>query len=511
MPTSIIEHIRQLTELLSALAPEKIRLVQRRSLDVGKTRMSELLHQVHKSSHTESEIAKLMGYRPRGQAFHVLKSATYQRLLNSVFHFDLRSGGYSEFGISFVKNQRYLYLAKVLTFLGKRGVAESLARRGLDQAESYELAANVIEFLLILQQSAVLKSNSIALTEYHRRLRHWLEVYSAEAEMTTLFNSIQITFAKRGSDDPVSKEKSLQGSFAAESAFKRLGTFNLGLSFFRLRAVSFQIDARYRDCIATCLEAETFVRSKPRMGNSARLAEFALKRLTCCIHLRDLVQGIDAVRTSERGFPKFGINWYVLKEGEFLLYMATLRFDEARGVYDDVTGATGFYDLPEFRRERWLLFHLYLLYATDQLRMSVKLNSKTTPTFKDFLRWMPSYVRDKAGYNSAVLILHILVLLDKRKWRQVFERLEALEAYRTRHLENKNRQADCFIRLLVILERSGFDYAKAKEMAIPVERELRQAVDSSAALEGLQILPFEWLWNKVLETLNTGKDGVRSG
>lgn len=500
MSDRLLQQIKQLDSVLRKNRPRRSSLVGSKARQ-SKTQEQQLLTHLREAEDLNvTTLADELGHDISSPAFHVLKSSMFKRMLNSVFLLDLRPN-YSEYGVAYFKNQKSVFLAKVLTYLGARSLADSVAIKGLKVAEQYELASNALEFLQILQLSTVLRGETTKFKSYHKKTKRWLAVTVAETEMFGQFNNVSLTHRKRGSSHRASREKAFIGSLAAEAAYKEHKTFQLGQLYYRMRALAYQCDDNYKQCIEVCVEAENYIRSRPEFCTPTRLAEFALKRLVCSMHIRDRENGLSAAAVCMEAFKVGSYNWFVIMEHVFLLHSTSLDLTTAREVYTRTVGTSGYYDLDDFIRERWLLYHLYMLYAEGTLKLNVRLNSKTTPAFKDFIKWTPSYRHDKTGYHTAVLILHTLFVIEKQDWKAVFERVDALRSYRLRHLADKNHQADLFVQLLLTLEPNNFERARVEAASQQLYASLQQTIDSDQAMIGVQILPFEWLWPRVLQSL----------
>lgn len=502
MPSSLIEQIGQLDSLLNRIAPPRRQIINLKTLASAGKKTRRILELIRANPRvTNREIAESIGETETAQSYHALKSTIYSRLINGVFLLDFKSHGFSNFAVLFYKNQRSVSAAKILAFLGARTIANSIAIKGLGSAERLELVTNALEFLTILQNGAVLQSDRKKLKLYRRKASHWLNVLTAQMEITGVLHDVLILHTKRGSTHPVVRDRLFTASMEAERLYRQYPTFNLGQIYYRMRSLYYQCKEEYANCVEVCLEAERYIASRPDFSNPTRLAEFAIKRLSCAIQLRDREQGKQALEVCTKAYPEGTINWFVLMENRFLLSSMTLDLEDARAIYNTVTKAQGYLDLPEYRRERWLILQLYLLYGEGKLMQNARLASKTTPTFNDFIAWVPSYSADKVGYNASVLILHVLYLIERKEWLKVLERVNALQTYRLRHLKGKNRQADLFIQLLIKVEQLEFVRTRVEEQTESLYQSLLSSVDSNDAVSGVQILPFEWLWQRVLQSL----------
>jgi len=281
---------------------------------------------------------------------------------------------------------------------------------------------------------------------------------------------------------------------------------SLNYNYFRLQNLTFQIAQNYKAAVLICDEAERYLLANPHLSFRIRLGEFAIQKLSCYLNLRDYENGkLAAVRCSELFPSGTDNNWFVFMELYFYLTMHTEHFTEAETLFSDVVTHPRFVFQPEHKKESWKLLELYLLFALGQKPNEVVINKRGTEQFdlKKFLRAVPSYKGDKRGYNIAILILHILYLLENNEFGEIIGRMDALRTYRTRYLRgSSNKQSALFFRMLQIMETNNFSYELTKQKSARYfERMKSTAAEFSEIQDGLQVLPFDWLWNKILEML----------
>jgi tetratricopeptide (TPR) repeat protein len=448
----------------------------------------------------EAEVAKKLGVKLTDQSYLVLKSAVYRKILNAIFLIEVRKDkDHTSHSVARDENDRSLFAAKTLAFLGVKDGAEFIAKREIGSCEKYEFYANGIEFLSILTNAASVRGDIRAFKKHITLQTKWLSYYSAEVEMGALQNELLMRFATRGPDQPQVREKLRLVSFKAGTVFKANPTFKLGLISYRLQGFNYEASWDYEQAIRLYRDAEEYIQSKPQFATPIRLSEFALKRLGCAIQLRNKKEGVSAAKVCLGAYTPGSFNWHATMEQLFLLYMSTLDFENAEKILQQVTSSGNGKTLDDLARQRWQLHMLYLQYAQSKLKLSYKLENRRT--FKDFLRLVPAYSSDKVGYNMSALILHILYLIETGDRNAINNRLEALEKYRTRHLKDKGRQADLFIQLLIAMVKAKHIQSEVRRETEGLFNELKAIGARGAKLEGVQILPFEWLWERILSSL----------
>lgn len=492
MASSRWDQIRELARLVTPVLPE--RRTEFTSVDVRtlSTKSARLLRAALAAGETEASVSATISHtNSKEPSYKVLKSITRNRLLNSCFNLTLKRAGYSKYFQDIYKNDRLTFLAKLLVGIGARKTATLIADAALKESVRLELATNVIENAVILRQTSLLMGKENRHAYYTRQINHWLGVRATELDLEGMYDALRIRYAKRAEPRQGDIDRAIDASEVARSRMRVYSTVNVTLYSYRILTLRAQITKNYEACLNLCHEAEQFIQSRPDFSNPARVAEFAIKRLVCCIHLKDLTQGRQASLTCAQAYKAGTNNWYVYAEHAFLLYTACLDFQSARTLWTEVTNTYNFLAQSETRKDRWIIFDLYLQLIEGKLNASSVIPFTNALTFQDFLSKVPTASIDKAGYNFALIVIHILYLIQQNDWASILERLEAVKSYRVRHLKTKNSQAALFLQVLADIERNR------TLIRVPLSYQkqashLRGGLDSSV-LEGLQIVPFDYL------------------
>ncbi|HET6513212.1 MAG TPA: hypothetical protein VFH43_13550, partial [Candidatus Kapabacteria bacterium] len=327
---------------------------------------------------------------------------------------------------------------------------------------------------------------------YTQQIAYWLGVREAEIQLEGLYDLLRIGYAKRAEPRQGDIDRAIDASEIARSKMRLYSTVSVSLYSYRILTLRAQLTKNYAACIELCQEAENFISSKPGFSNPARIAEFAIKRLVCCIHLRDLSHGQQAASVCSAAYKPGTNNWFVYSEQTFLLYTACLEFKAARTLWNEVTETYNFQAQSEHRKDRWIIFDLYLRLVEERLHASTIVPFSNSLKFADLFNQVSTASIDKAGYNFALIVLHVLYLISQNDWTTILDRLEAIKSYRIRHLKAKHSQASQFLKYLSDLE-PGLDKASFDKETL--SRNAKQPSDQldSSILEGLQIVPFEYL------------------
>jgi len=151
--------------------------------------------------------------------------------------------------------------------------------------------------------------------------------------------------------------------------------------------------------------------------------------------------------------------------------------------------------------QRWDLYKSYVDFVLPPAR-------NNTARQRQLAQWvlvLPEYSRDKRGHNVAILVLQLLHFLRERNLEAVMLRLERLRKYQQRHLYEANTlRSRLFLRLLPTIVEKNFVVDRIAERGKALLQQLRDTPPPGEAFAEVEIIPYEHLWELVLDVLREG-------
>jgi hypothetical protein len=111
--------------------------------------------------------------------------------------------------------------------------------------------------------------------------------------------------------------------------------------------------------------------------------------------------------------------------------------------------------------------------------------------------------RDKPGMNMALRFAQIIHLFDINAYDKIDDLIEPMQNYRTRYIKaSTTEQSTIFFRLIKIMVKYSFDYKRCLRVGSKLHEQLKHDtfVNVDASQE-VQILPYGWLWDWMLERM----------
>lgn len=491
MPRNIWKELREIASIVEPALPNRSQvLIRNDPADLEYVQLYNLL--IDPAMNSEEEVAKKLGKSISEKSYQMLRNSLKRKLLNTLFIADFDDTSISKYASASHQSNKDVFLLNTLVAKGARLTARELAPSMLALAHSYQFFANEMVIIAFMRRDASMtgdkRSQHRLSLDYAKRA----ECLLAEQTAASYLEEIQSTFAASESEKPGVQKRAEKFAFEVEKTASRLKTFHLRLYSFRLRAISHQVGLNFEAALQIATAAQIFAESQTVFKSPGYVAEFALKRIVCFLHLGQIDEGLALIKAVTPKVRTGTSNWLLIMEYKFLLEMHGLRFSEAKQTYDRVRKSDAFSGQQSFKNQKWDLFGLYLKYALS--------TSLTSENLQDLLEYIPAYAMDKAGYNVAVLILHILHLTHDKQHLQIMERVDALRLYAKRNLNDRGAEREnLFLKLLMIMETCSFNREKIERKAFKYLERLKDLPGSNAS--GPQILPYEYLWDRILESL----------
>ncbi len=497
--------LKEITQVIARLKLEKIEIIDEEPTLGDQDNISKLYFGIKSNSLTTDQQAAQLIYGSSlvDTRFTTLKNRLKNRLLNTLFFLDIKPPQQSELSEATYKTYKYLFWSKTLIFLGARKSGSKLALKAVNWSVKYCLTAEAVQLLTELRYGASLSGSSTEYNQYNSELKTQVYNLMCELEVREYHDRLTMQLAKANADNQELIQLANAFIEKLDSLNPKPSSFYYLLYYLYVKNYAMQLKGDYRGSIFACNEAEELLKTYPHLSSKMRLGEFAINKLSCYLQLKEFSEGTNEALKCKELFSTNSNAWFVFMEYYFLLAMHTAHFTEARIVYDEVVTNPRFSFQLEQTKEKWTLFEAYLLFVLSITQIGTISKQVSSFDFKRFLKDVPTYKKDKRGYNVSILVLQILVLLEQNNFDAIIDRMDALRTYRQRYLSSStHKQIALFFKMLMVMEKSFFTYEETKTKAQKYyDQMLELGSNSDDTQEGLQILPFEWLWNRILDML----------
>jgi hypothetical protein len=278
-------------------------------------------------------------------------------------------------------------------------------------------------------------------------------------------------------------------------------SYQLVTHTYNVLAMQCEIAGDYVGLLAICDEAIALLRGR-EINRKPAFLQFDLFKVGAYMQLGDYANAESVANQYFKIITPGLLNWFVLKLYVFVAQLHSRKYQNAYEILAEITLDKGYMKTPWSLRQTWTVYeaHIEFLIAIGK----VQTDQPSKFRLNKFLNEIPFYTKDKQGLNIAILIIHVLFLLQQRKYSQIIDRVDALKQYCYRYLRKDDTfRSNCFIRMLLQMPRADFNRIRTERYAEPFLTKLRSVpiVVSEQSIE-VEVIPYEDLWEMTLELLD---------
>ncbi|MEL6659780.1 MAG: hypothetical protein AAFY48_02635 [Bacteroidota bacterium] len=501
-----MKHLKELVHIVNRNKVKRIELLDLKADDGSKIqRFYQMISGEEVHSDAEAFALLFPGANSRS-AYHNLKQRLQERLLNTLFFIDAYQQGHTDRQTAYYELQKEFAATQLLLAKNGRSVAIEMLEKVFRRAARFELTELSVSAARQLRLHYGTRSfDRERYRFYADRCKHYQHLARLENKAEEYYTELILAF-KNGStsnDQLRERSKMLMAELGEEQGAALSYKFNFYQALIRLFYHTCIND--YSSAIPVCDETITYFENKPYTA-STPIQICLHHKLVAYLQEGNFQQGEQAARQSQQLLESGSFNWFKNLEYLLLLAMHTAEHQQAYEVFSEAVNHKRFAYLPEQVREIWQLYQAYIHLLVDQGEVLPKDNDSNFTSFRinRFLNNVPLFSKDKRGMNIAILSLQILFYIQKRKYGEVIDRMEAITKYCSRYLfKEGTMRSYYFIKLLLCLPKANFHREAALRYAKPILKKL-QAIDvnDTKQFHKIEIIPYERLWEMTLNMLD---------
>ena len=341
---------------------------------------------------------------------------------------------------------------------------------------------------------------------YNKLLQEWNEKHQAEILIIGYFTDVMCNFIYSKS---TKKEfstvldiylDSIEGSLTVNSTVRSMSYY------FLLKTLKFEIENDFQQLQTTSEEALRFFESRKKLSTGPIFYTFHKSLLIATTRLRKFPIAESAAVNCKKYATPGNLNWYNSQYLTLILFLQSERFEEAWITWKKTAASAGFDKLPTANKESWQIAEamVQFLMKSDKIQALSEEDRRKKFRITKFLNEVPAFSKDKRGNNINILVLHILFLVQGKRYNEIHDRVESLRVYASRYLRKDDMfRSNCFIRMLMCLPAGYFHKEAVLRKARPFWEKLQTVpyVKADQPIE-VEIVPYETLWGITLELLD---------
>ncbi len=434
--------------------------------------------------------------------YRKLKSRFRKRLMNNLFYLDINDPSFSEYHSAFYTVNKNFALGKILLSSGARNTFLKIAKSTLALSLKYEFHNISVLILRDILAHFILLRDQKTYDKYYELFIDQKKKLDVELEAELAYNYLSLKALKQN--------LTLEEEKKAESIYKKVQNFKKEFQAYHIFYLCslaeyfyLHIHKQFNDILILCDEATEYFENHPVIKPEIRMSIFLIIKIETLLNIREFKDIDELVERAQRYFRKGSNNWMIFNEYYFLLSMNTGNYETAMDIYQVVTGNERFGMQPEIRKEKWKLYEAYLHYALETAGYSPEeLEQRGLRKFRlmRFLNDVPTFSKDKAGSNTAILIIQIMWLLKQGNYSSIIDKAESLRIYNYRYLKKlDNKRPFTFIKMLLLAEAKSFNRRRTRGLTDKMYESLKER--GNTYYSEWEILPYELLWEHIMEKM----------
>ncbi len=472
-----------------------------------KTMITKLYHAIreHDFKNFQDLEAATYGSNENSWKFKKLISRFQEKLINTLFFVDSNSPLFSERAKAYYVCARRTTLVRMLVERGARKIAVNIAEITLTVSLKYEftdLSVFLSKFLMKHYSSYFLDLKKF---KYYKNI--FTKVVTIEQNELLLESySCEINFEIVSVKGDL--HKNLNMVFWKSQVDKAVDLINANPTIETILTCSIIIFEYYRNIKDfQSYKAYTFL-IIDKIFNKPFLSVVSLEAIISA-QLRITMITKDKKTADDLHKLYFDIlnvgnyNWYVL----YFYYVLTLfHSKDYQNAFNFIEFCINFNTFQKQPNVILEIFYILQAFGNFLLQIGKIENSFDLGTFRlnKFINQVPDHSRDKQGINIPIILVQILFFLADKKYSKIIDRIESLNLYSYRHLKkDENFRSQCFIRMISEMVRADF---RKQGTIFRTEKLLNRMkavpIDTYPATAETEIIPYEDLWEMVVERLD---------
>jgi len=243
-----------------------------------------------------------------------------------------------------------------------------------------------------------------------------------------------------------------------------------------------------------------------KTGNA--ISAISLRKLWALIQVEQIEASIKVGTKLMDQLPSGSLQWYRIAH---YTLKAKLYHGDYHGAISTITEMVEnpkFSKLGDYFKEIFTttLGYIHLIVDSGLIGGDHGLKEKL-PEFKlgRFLNTTPVFSKDKRGINVSILLMHIGFLLQREDFNSIIDRIDSLNQYAYRYLRKDDSfRSNCMIKMVIQMAKADFNPIRTERYTLELRTELRRVTlaGSGENIE-IEIIPFDFLWEIMIETLNS--------
>lgn len=494
-----MNEIKKLVRIVTKRIKKNISLIEVINHEEHPNKEQQLFNSIQNGLYqTDDEASRGMyGNDSTDQRYRMLKSRLRYKLYNLLFFAEYND---SRGNIGFPYEQEclsYIYRAKVLHKEGEYELAEKHVNKALAISREAEFTDITLSGLWMLRSIYAELCRPNHLRKTIGRIKKYEEIHKLEQEAYNIYYPKILQLRKSVHSRKVHMPSIKKEVDILKKLWEESKSYNVFERYYRLRLWSTQLMGEYDETLLLTQESEQLVDQKliNPLRFDVRLNVYM--RTYCYLRLKDYANGLKYAQEGLEFISRTSRNWFSHMENYFLMALHSRNYDLAEDIEHQVMRNPNMDKISPQAKERWELYKAYLYFMMPGRDVEEVVN------FGNLYEKLPFYTQDKQGFMVAILILEFMDLLKKDRLDLALVKIPNTERYIYRYLNDnpESQREKLFLKLISIIVQSSFNPKVAAVKGEKYLKRLAATPEPGDAFAEIEIVPYEQLWQVLLEII----------
>ena len=499
-----MEELLQLVSIVKNKGQRSLQLVNQNFRKREKSKDNVLYNGLIKNDfNSEIEAARvLFNTNPGNRNFRNTKAKLKQKLLNNLFFLDYHKSEYTSYQKTLYSCLNQMHQIKILIMEGANCIAIKRIPAIVKSALDFELFEIALDALLINRSEFSKLGQCTPANNAEHEIKAIKSTLTVVNECEDIFYDTIVIMNKSLSscekiiDDIPKRIKRI------EFLSKKHKLVRLDILAKKLRIAYNTVNQNHIENLKVCnyLESKYLDLDSTQIKVDLQYKELIFLKLYSLYVMNRNEEGIKYAYETATIFKSGDFDWFRFNEYYFLLLMKAEKFHQATKVFRSVRINKSFHKISIIDQERWKIYRVYLLFVNDSKLI------KWGFDIDNFKKIVPDFSKEYQGYNVAILIIQFLLYFRESDIKNQKIKLNMLSQLSSVHLDKRhNYRNSIFIRMLEIIYEKEYNYKLISDKGATYLKKLINSQIPPDWLQELEVIPYEKLWEYVLNILKTNK------
>jgi hypothetical protein len=431
--------------------------------------------------------------------FRMLKSRLNRKLLNHLFFMDFASNRYTKSTNIYQEALDYFHFSRMLLNVGEAKLGTKLLYKTIDLAKDCEFTSILNDCLRELREVYAKTYRPKLFQNIKNQIKEYEELERIEENADLIFQENMLYINSTVNNRKKNFEPYLEAIKELEKLYKQTKSYNVFEKYFKLKICYHELAGEFEKVLNITQNIEKdYEKGKINQKRFDHLF-INISRGNALIKLKMFDEGSVFLERMLQEVDNTTKDWYLFAEKFVMLNIQNQQYEKASDIFQRVAGNKSFGSLDEQEILRWNIIRGYLFHLTGNKKLIRKFD------YSQFIDVTPEFIKENAGYHVSIIILQVLHGIDG-DLVELHKKLDAIDDYVNRYLNNSfSKRTKTFCKLLHKIAIHNRDYETITVKSRYLQEKLYEAEIAGESFVDFEIVPYEYLWEKVLNAVKNYK------